>query len=336
MNKKHDLGQFFTTRADYIVGDLIKFIPISAHVVDPFAGEWDLLNMLDKKTWRDGYDIDPKVAGTHKRDSLLQPLGYDGCWILTNPPYLGRNKSDDKRAYDFWGVDDLYKAALHSIETAEGGIIIIPLNFLSCQDSKTRLHFLRKFKIKQLKIFEEQVFDDTSYTVCAFAFVKSDNSEQVVPTTFYPSGKKVELVLRESEGYRIGGEFFELLKNGADVEVSRLIGSQRSNSSLFLRALDTGSPDGRIKLEICDEPYRGKFTDRAFATLRFDKKFTIEEQRMIAATFNKILEAQRKKHNSLFLSAFRNSTSHYSRKRIAFDDAYALVKHVIKKLKLDR
>jgi hypothetical protein len=50
-----------------------------------------------------------------------------------------------------------------------GGILIIPLNFWSSirlSDIELRKVFLEKYDVILLNIFEEQVFDDTTYTIC--------------------------------------------------------------------------------------------------------------------------------------------------------------------------
>jgi len=46
--KKRDLGQFFTTNADYILQGFEEFIA-DKEVSDPFAGNQELLNWCQKK-----------------------------------------------------------------------------------------------------------------------------------------------------------------------------------------------------------------------------------------------------------------------------------------------
>lgn len=46
--KKRDLGQFFTTNADYILQGFEEFIGGKA-ISDPFAGNQELLNWCEKK-----------------------------------------------------------------------------------------------------------------------------------------------------------------------------------------------------------------------------------------------------------------------------------------------
>jgi hypothetical protein len=54
-----------------------------------------------------------------------------------------------------------------------GGILIVPLNFICSirkNDIDLRKKFISKYNIITLNIFEEQVFEDTTYTICSFQF----------------------------------------------------------------------------------------------------------------------------------------------------------------------
>ena len=62
-----------------------------------------------------------------------------------------------------------------------------------------------------------------------------------------------------------------------------------------------------------------------------DKIYTSEQEIIICNEFNKILESNRERYNSMFLTNFRNSTSSYARKRISFDVGYKLISYIIKK-----
>jgi hypothetical protein len=63
------------------------------------------------------------------------------------------------------------------------GIIIIPLNFICSirkQDVELRKIFLNKFNIEIINIFEEKVFDDTSYNICSIQFTKYNNLNKLI------------------------------------------------------------------------------------------------------------------------------------------------------------
>jgi hypothetical protein len=321
---KRKLGQFYTKNSSYITTGLLDIFNKDDIVIDPFCGEWDLLKLIKNK--KEGYDIDPKNKETLLRDSLLNPINFEGKAIITNPPFLAKNKNRDKNIYNLFNVDDLYEASLLSIIGCEKGIIILPLNFFSSNRNKIRKIFLSNYKIIRLNIFEEKVFDDTSYTICSFSFVKEKNIEQKLNCFFFPSGENKTFEIKEKDGFLIGAEIFNLQKS--TVKIKRLLIGGVSNSNLFLSAIDTGSKEGKINLSIKDY-YYGKNTDRAFATIVFDKDFSLGEQIIISEKFNNKLNYYRKKYNSLFLTNYRNSTSYMARKRIGFDLAYNLISNII-------
>ena len=96
MNKRN-LGQFYTTNFDYILQGID--IPLNVkHILEPFVGKGDLLKFIKNKDnyTFELYDIDPKYNNSIKRNTLLNPPSYKDKFILTNPPYLSRNKSSNK------------------------------------------------------------------------------------------------------------------------------------------------------------------------------------------------------------------------------------------------
>lgn len=337
MRDKQKLGQFFTTNSTYILSNLLDTLPPNVSIIDPFAGNLDLLKILPSSNFQtSAYDISPLHSQIIKRDTLLNPPNYQNSWILTNPPYLARNKNPDKTIYNHFQVNDLYKAALKTFSQANGGIIVLPVNFLCDEDDKIRREFFDIFQISRLNIFEEQVFSDTSYTVCSFSFIRHsfNNPEQLaITTTFFPSQKQKELTIYRDQGFRLGGEFYREINNTPstkNIKISRLlINSQNQSSNIFLNAIDTGSKNGRIRLQKQLVPFYGKNTDRAFASLVFSVTLSEESENLIISEFNRILENFREQYNSVFLTNYRNSTAQYARKRISFETAYQLVKYVM-------
>lgn len=324
---KKDLGQFFTKKSEYIVGNLLDIFPNDCNIIDPFVGEGDLLKLVKNKKII-GYDIDKKIKGCIQRDTLNNPPNYEGQWILTNPPYLARNKNENKTLYDKYNLNDLYKISIKTIMNCEGGVIIIPVNFFSGDDYKLRNEFLSNYKIVKMNIFEEQVFDDTSYTVCSFSFIKNKQTEQDIDITFFPDKITKTYNINFKNNFLIGYEFNNMLDNNHNIKRLRI--GDKPNSYLYLRATDTGSNDGRISLSVIDKHFYSKETDRTFATIVLEKEYSIEHQKIIANKFNEILEKYRKKYNSLFLTNYRCTGKSYARKRIGFDMAYDLINYIIK------
>lgn len=329
-NKKISLGQFYTKNSIYIIGNLINDIDKSLTVVEPFCGEGDLLIVENPI---EIYDIDPKISSCVKRDTLLNPPNYDGKLVITNPPFLAKNKNKDKTIYNLYDVSDLYKAAIKTILNCSGGILITPLNFLCDEDSSIRNLFFDKFEIITLNIFEERVFDDTSYTICSFSFKKRVNfkMDDDIKCVFYPSKEIFNLNISKSTSWRVGSDFIKLIDSIVNIGLKRLTKNDTPNSNLFLRATDSGGSDGRISLCINKTPFYGKDTDRTFASIITTTNYTDKEQELICSEFNEIIELYREKYKSLFLTNYRTSTKSYARKRISFDVAYKLISYIIKK-----
>lgn len=355
---KQKLGQFFTTNYKYILSNLS--IPNNiTKIIEPFCGNGDLLNFFDtqeiepvsisgahlknkdiferckNKYTLECYDIEPKHKYIVKKDTIKTPPNYSNAFIITNPPYLSRNKSENKEMFDKNNVNDLYKCHIKDLLTNNpiGGIIIIPLNFFCSirnMDIDLRKKFLNTYIIKQLNIFEEQVFDDTTYTVCSFQYEYKPNSNQEIPITIYPSKKKLSFLLNEENNYTIGGEIYNIEDN-EDYKITRLLEKETPNTNLVLKAIDDNE-NSKIKLEYVsyDKIYYGKISARTYATLTITPKISDEIQKKIANDFNEYLNMKREKYNSLFLTNYRESKK-IARKRISFDLAYKIVGMLLKK-----
>lgn len=326
ISKKRKLGQFFTTNYKYILSDL--HIPDNiTKIIEPFCGNGDLLNFLNKNKYTlECYDIEPKHNYIIKRDTIRNPPNYKDSFIITNPPYLSRNKSKSKEVYEDNNVNDLYKCHIKNLLTNHpiGGIIIIPLNFFCSirnMDIELRKSFLNTYIIKKLNIFEEQVFDDTSYTVCSFQYEYRPKSNREIPITIYPYKKKLNFILNKNNNYTIGGEIYNI-KDNIKYSISRLLEGGKPNTNLLLKAIDDNQ-NSKIKLEYVsnDQIYYGKKTSRTYATLLIIPKINVEQQKIIAQRFNEYLNAKRDKYNSLFLTNYREN----NRKRISFDLAYKII-----------
>lgn len=368
-NKKKNLGQFFTTNSDYILQGFEKYIK-NKNVVDPFAGNGDLIVWADKngalKT--KGFDVDYSRVNNKNiflNDSIINPLN-DIDFVLTNPPYLHKNKADSKIKENYFIgknaiFEDLYQVSIKSIMNSNEGIIIVPLNFLSAENSsKIREIFFDKFKITRINIFTEQVFEDTTYNVISFHYTKKDyfDDKIFVDGYIFPNNEHTNFELNKNYGWQLGGEFIHKinatknslgvyrlttkdLKKGdfsirlafnniKDIEEHKLDATIKKvieQNIIFLRAID--SKNGRkIQLENIRK-YKiygliGKETSRNMAYFMFKKPLSLDEQKKLIELFNKELEEARKKHLSLFLTNFRDN----NRKRISFDFAYKLLNYV--------
>ena len=342
--QKQKLGQFFTTNYAYILQGLQVPSDIE-RIVEPFAGNGDLLSFLtvEQRNRTTCYDIDVRHSYIIARDTILSPPSYEGSFVLTNPPYLARNKASDKTAFDKYGVNDLYKCLIKELltNTPTGGILIIPLNFWSSvrkADTVLRREFLQRFAVQRLNIFEEAVFADTTTTVCSFQFARRvgvRNEHEEITTFIYPSAKKIVAEFTETNQYLLGGEIYCLPIN-PKYTITRLTSRNvqvAGRTNLLAKCIDD-SMKARISLTVVpDEKVyvdeTANSTARTYATLVIEPPISKEQQVVLAERFNTYLNQQRERYHSLFLANFRESKD-LARKRISFDLVYQLVGYLLR------
>lgn len=315
----------YTTKAEEICSNLIKYIPNDANLIEPFVGDGDLISLFPNHYW-ETFDIEKK-ENSIQRNTLISPPNYIGKWVITNPPYLAKNKAEDKTIFIKYNVDDLYKATLLSILDCEGGILIIPTNFLT--DERTgivRTKFLDQFEILEMNIFTEPVFITTTYSVCSFAFKRKKNnvkSFQNFQININPANKQVQVSIYPEYDYRLAGEFYNSLNTTSNI-FGRLIGSTSKDyiTNIKLYALDTRTE--RIRIEFEPNHYQGKDSDRIYATFTCKKELNEEQEKLLIKEFNKQLENFRNEYFDLPMSNYRD----YNRKRISFTFAYQLLSKI--------
>jgi hypothetical protein len=344
VNKKNK-GQFYTTNSSYILDGLSKPPSDVRAIVEPFAGKGDLIDWVERSGCKlpiEAYDIEPKNPNVIKRDTLLDPPNYDNSWIITNPPYLARNKSKNKEIYDLYETNDLYKCFILSVlkqNNCRGGIFIIPAGFFFSPrdiDVRCRHDFMTRYRITKMKYFEQSVFDDTTTTVVAFSFERADEdvNEQDVEWEILPSKEKKTFKMSATNNWIIGGEIYNLPIPDS-ISIRRHVEGQKMKENeqqtyITLNALDSGRKDGRICLEYKKNYiYPAKDCSRTYATFRIVGKTLSEKEQMeLCSQFNEFLEEKRGEYWSLFLPQFRESKE-YARKRIPFELAYNILLHII-------
>lgn len=368
---KKQLGQFFTSNSDYILQGFEEYIK-GKNVIDPFAGNRDLIKWSKKngcKTIK-GFDIDKNYIDNKivfLNDSINNPQKYK--FICTNPPYLHKNKADTKTKNQFFSgknssFEDLYQVSILSMLNSDEGIIIVPLNFLSAENSKkTRNLFFEKFQIVKLNIFSEQVFEDTTYNVVAFYYKKKIKAieKDIINATVFPEKKKINFTIEKKYDWQLGGEFikkvnyiqnylgiFRLtesflipgnqkvkiaiqnIKDKKTISVKPDVKKILEKNILVLRAID--SKNGK-KIQLEDiRKYQvlglaGKVSSRNMAHLIFKENLTQKQQQKLLKDFNNELNRNREKYFSYFLTNFRDN----NRKRISFDFTYKLLNYIYKK-----
>lgn len=360
MEKKKQLGQFFTSNYKYI---LQTFEIKDEHdITEPFAGNLDLINFIftvsDEKFSEDDiifkikntqkykfslYDIDPKNKLCEKRDTLIDPPNYNNKFIITNPPYLARNKSKNKDIYIKYDCDDLYKCFIKNIciNTCNGGIIIIPLNFISSirkKDIELRKNFIEVYNIEKINIFEEQVFSDTKYSVCSILFYNKNKSnastDNIIKCNIFPSKNKINFKLNKKNNYSCGGEIYKLPKTSKyNIERATKKTNNKNITNLLIKCIDDNinsiinmSYVSKNKIFIDNTK---NLSARSYISLIIEPTINEETQKKLCNDFNTYLNDKRKQYNSLFLTNYRESNT-IARKRISFDLIYKICHTLLK------
>ena len=356
---KKQLGQFFTTNYDYILQNFQ--IENEYNIIEPFAGNCDLLNFIfetdnvideikNTKTYKiELYDIDPKHDICIKKDTLKDVPDYNNKFIITNPPYLARNKNKDKSLYNKYDCDDLYKCFIKSIipehnnsnNYCNGGIIIVPVNFISSirkKDMELRRDFTKIYNILRINIFEEQVFDDTSYAVCSILFKKHNlcDVQKYIKCDIYPSKQTINIKFNKSNNYSCGGEIYNLPKKSV-YTIERATSKTNNNNitNLLLKCIDDSITNKIKMLYVTDEKIvidnTKNLSARSYMSLVIKPKISEEIQKKLCNGFNDYLNTKRDEYNSLFLTNFRESNT-IARKRISFDLIYRICHNILSEL----
>lgn len=324
---KAQLGQFMTTQVAYILKGInlpsshpIVDLPsksLDIKVMEPFAGNLDLIRHYSVEA--ECYDIEPKDNKScqsliKQRDSLLYPPSFSGKLVVTNPPYLAKNKAKDKTIFEKYGEDDLYKCFLKLLllDPCEGGVLILPINFLHHLKD-----FVEVYQILKMNVFEEQVFDDTTSSVCAFNFIlrKSTKTERPIEITFYPSLEKLDFIPSKENNWLIGGEVFNLKGDGR-------YKVKKGDSMLLVKCIDDTQ---LIGMKLLREEHTGSSSDRAYLSIVTQPALSEDEMAKLVKDFNQTLNGLRQKYKSMFLTSYREGT----RKRISFTLVYSLVEFIL-------
>jgi len=370
LKQKKQLGQFLTKNSDDILKDLDKYIE-GKEVVDPFAGEGDLIDWARRNKAKKviGYDIDKRCINGKDiflNDSLLNPLKYK--FVLTNPPYLNINKASKETKQKYFSkfeFEDLYQISLSSILNSEEGVVIVPINFLSARNSiKIKNIFFHKFEIVEMNYFTHPVFSDTTNNVIAFYYKKKKSPLKdrfSIKTHIYPGNKILNIKLKRNCSWNIHGDFLDTIKNQKNelgiyrlvekdvdeergqiempiahnhiedtktIKVSEGFYNAIKSNIIFLKAIDSGTENGKISLEDIRKYdvkcLVSKESSRHMIHLIFKKKIPIAKQKKIIDIFNQELNRMRDEYLSLFLTNYRDN----DRKRVSFDFVYKFINYI--------
>jgi len=337
-SKKKELGQFYTINCDYILQNM--FIPDNVKlIIEPFGGCGSLVKWISEKTSinAESYDIVPKFNGIIKRDIFKDIPVYKNKFVITNPPYLSKNKAKEKKIFNFYKTDDLYKCFIMQLlsDVCLGGILIVPLNFFCSfrkNDLNLRKRFLSLYDISLINIFEERVFSDTSYTVCSFMFKKKvDFLENSTSIYMYPLQVKFSVLFTSKNLYSFNSNIFNLSKSNIFTvkKTTKLNYLSKYATNIMIQCIDNKKTQINASIvsgECSSVSAIKKMSGRAYLFLSIKPAISLKFQKKLIMSFNNFVEEKRNLFFSLFLSQYRE----FGRKRIAFNLVYDIFSHLLK------
>lgn len=317
MSKRHNaqtekqrMGVFLTKKSDILLEKFTSLVK-GKRVVDPFAGDGDLLKWAEKNGAADtkGYDIRPETE-FEIRDSILDPPDYSGQIVVTNPPYLSSNKSKGayKKHYRIWKQNDLYKCFLASlINSADEALVIIPSNFLCESNSSARKLLFSTFEVLYVDYWTKPIFDDASVGVIVLHIRRKEdffhNGIQKFKCRILPDQIETAIIVEEKFGYLHGGR--EISGLDTSYEFTKILDTDEIvNSKILVGCLD----HGKLKLgfhynegEVTRVP-KTVITNFQVNTVGFT--LSEKEQKEVIGVANRVLGSLREKTHGLFLSNY--------------------------------
>lgn len=317
--KQKNLGQYFTKRSVWLKPQIKEFIARAnpSVIVDPFAGQGDLLNVVGELGYNVlGLDID-KSLGYKFNDSLNSIPKYDDGLVLTNPPYLAKNsaKRQGLKGYSYFEnneFQDLYQIAiLKVLDSYKYSVFIIPETFINSSFFKKHLY--------NVTILEEDLFDHTDCPVCVCCFEKTTDFLKTPKYDFY----KGDLHLFDSEE---GNNILSSYESSVNVDIS--FNDKKGN--LGLRGIDGLDAHDRIKFCLPEElnysASKIKVSSRAITIIEVDFEISMN----FIHTINSYLEDYRGRTHDVFLTPFKgNNRNGVRRRRLDFRLARKLINNVI-------
>jgi hypothetical protein len=310
LSKKQKLGQFFTTNSDYILSGF-EYLMKNASVIDPFVGNGDLLNWAMKNGASSviGYDIEPRTNEYIKNDSIVNPPSYKNKFLVSNPPYLSRNKyKGNKEVFDFWKQDDLYKCHLASLikNDCYEALIILPTNFWCESRDRIRKDLFDSFYISSAKYWNTPVFDDVSTGITVVHLKRGHRNKQVFEMNHVSENKSFEMILEKRYNYLFGKDFFDYINRKVPkIKIIKTdIGMPNPNTNIVVGLLDKGKWKSGLSYNDNDPIF---CSAKSFTTYQItipNINLTETQQKTLVETFNSQLKYFRHKYHDMFLSNY--------------------------------
>ena len=310
-SQKQALGQFYTTNSDYILAGYEELVKDKI-VVDPFAGGGDLLEWSIRNGAKSvvAYDLQPNYPNTIQNDSLNNPPSYKDMMVVTNPPYLAKNKcKGDKSVYDKWEQNDYYKCHLASLAIdCEEAIEVLPSNFFCESRAGIRNKLFETHHIVSAKYWNTPVFDDATTGICVIHLKRGSRDIQQFPMSL-SSGETVDVVLKAENNFLYGEKFFLDINRAKGINIVKTdVGMPPPNTNLVVGLLDNGKWSNGVKYNTGDAIY---CSPKSFTTYQItlpDHTITESDQKRIADEFQKRMTEYRHLYHDLFLANYMGPT----------------------------
>lgn len=296
-----------------LLENLLPLTSLGPRIVEPFVGRGDLV-FETTATW-ETYDIEPKYPAI-QQDTLLNPPNYARSTIITNPPYLARNKTPDKTVFNKYQVDDLYKAFLSTIEPAQNALLVLPIGFLTNSKASAIRHKVFQtfgFYLNGVEFFTTQQFATTTSAVCVVYIDKICKPLQV-----WLDGELIQLSLLRQYDYFVGAEWLKTLPQ-------QVVFGRNKPHKLNLAAYLLDTPTQQA-IRLAEEPYFvGLPTDRTKIALTCDFELSPQQVSALVADFNAYIGEVRKQHHNLIFSSYRE----FGRKRLDFTTLFKVLTKLV-------
>jgi len=318
-NHKQHTGQYFTTNADEILSGFEHLVR-NKIVCEPFAGDGDLTVWCYKNGAQGvkAYDIEPRGMSVIPNDSILDPW-FEGCdFIVTNPPYLAKNKNKVKVAYDRWGQNDLYKCHMAALVASdiEEGLLILPANFVSESSSKIRDLFFSRFEMRSVRYYRYPVFDDATTAICVVHFKRWIPQSSMFTTieVHYPDEVHTNSYdLRKEYGWIPGNSFFEHIYEDQDPLDLRIL-REGEGTNILISLLTNGKWPLGAHFNPGETVYASPSTFTTYQ-IQCDIEISQEKQHKIVELYNTRLQHYLMAYQSLFLANYMGATQKIKSRR---------------------
>lgn len=364
MNERKRLNKHYSSNIELLykidlTDDTLCEIIKDCIIVEPFAGNCDLIkhlqvdltvlaenNFIKQILLTDITKITNSVSipgvkiNYNRADTLLNnPFKNirSKVFVITNPPYTAKNKLSPELKKKYSSIldsdtQDLYqifiKQMIENESKINGGLIIIPVNFLLGKQSRNlRDTFLNYFNIFHLNIFEKKMFEYTTQSTITLVFThKRFNIKRY--KTYLHTEKSVEVISKKAFEYVLGFSFqkYFALKdtNATIIRVCRNcnITDPFKISNIRISLID---PKIYAYMDKSNKNTEDKVSDRSSMRVCFTKRFSSTQEEIICGLFNKHLQKIRTLTHSLVITSFREK----SRKRLTFEDAYSILEFIV-------